>query len=73
MNLPFLTGSTIGLPIWAMGTSEPVRILLIDDDDDEASLTRSLLGRVEDIRYELDWVATYGEGLAAIAKGGHDA
>jgi CheY-like chemotaxis protein len=73
MNLPFLTGSTIGLPIWAMGTSEPVRILLIDDDDDEATLTRSLLGRVEDIRYELDWVATYGEGLASIASGAHDA
>jgi FixJ family two-component response regulator len=74
MNLlPFLSGSTIGLPIWAMGSAEPVRILLIDDDDDEATLTRSLLGRVEDIRYELDWVATYGEGLAAIADGGHDA
>jgi DNA-binding response OmpR family regulator len=73
MNLPFFSGPSIGLPIWAMGTSEPVRILLIDDDDDEATLTRSLLGRVEDIHYELDWVATYGEGLASIANGGHHA
>lgn len=74
MKLPFgQTTDTIGLPVWALGTSEPVRVLLIDDDDDEANLTRSMLSRVDDVRYELDWVATFSEGLASIARAEHDA
>jgi FixJ family two-component response regulator len=64
---------SIGLPIWALGTSEPVRILLIDDDDDEAALTQSMLSRVHDIKYELDWVSTFSEGLASIGRNQHDA
>ena len=74
MKLPFLTTGTVpALPIWPIGTSEPIKVLLIDDDDDEASLTRSLLARVEDIQYSLDWVPTFGEGLASIAQHEHDA
>jgi len=57
----------------AMGSTDPVRVMLIDDDDDEAALTRSLLGKVSDIRYELDWVPSFSDGLASIALGEHDA
>ena len=73
MKLPFVDQGQIGLPFWAFGTSSPVNVLLVDDDKDEAVLTRSLLARVSDVKYELDWVATYGEGLASIAQNGHDA
>ena len=58
---------------WRLGISKPVRILLVDDDRDEASLTKSLLAHAEDIRYEMDWVPTFGEGLAAIGRDQHDA
>ncbi len=52
---------------------KPIRVLLIDDDEDELVLTRSVLKRVEDVRYELDWVGTFGEGLASIIRNDHDA
>ena len=69
MNLPFAGGS----PIPVADASDAIRVMLIDDDKDEASLTRSLLARVEDIRYQLDWVPTFLEGQASIARGDHDA
>jgi FixJ family two-component response regulator len=73
LKLPFRTaGGSIGLSTGAHGT-EPVHVMLIDDDDEEASLTRSLLARVSDSRYELDWVPTFSEGLASIARDEHDA
>jgi DNA-binding NtrC family response regulator len=49
----------------------PVRVLLIDDDRDEYRLTRHMLSTTSG-DYELDWVATYDEGLAAISEGKHD-
>lgn len=74
MNLPFDTEDrSIGLPIEQPETSDPVRVLLIDDDDDEASLTRSLLAGIEGVQYELDRVATFNEGLVSIARDDHDA
>jgi DNA-binding NarL/FixJ family response regulator/putative methionine-R-sulfoxide reductase with GAF domain len=74
MKLQFgKANDSIGLPHWALGTSEPVRVLLIDDDDDEAVLIRSMLAKIHDIRYELDWVATFGDGVEAIERNKHDA
>jgi DNA-binding response OmpR family regulator len=74
MKLPHhIKEEAIGLPIPESATSEPVRVLLIDDDDDEATLTRSLLARIQDIQYKVDWVSTFREGLAAIAREEHDA
>ena len=74
MRLPFRAdGGAAGLAIGAMGSTDPVRVLLIDDDDDEAALTRSMLGKVTDIRYTLDWVPTFTEGLASVALNEHDA
>ncbi|MEA2518065.1 MAG: hypothetical protein QOF49_145 [Chloroflexota bacterium] len=74
MRFPFGIGKdTVGQPTWAGGRTPPVRVLLIDDDDDEAALMRSQLARVADTTYELDWVATYAEGLASIEREEHDA
>jgi DNA-binding response OmpR family regulator len=73
MKVPFTDTGSIGLPMWAFGSDDPVRVLLIDDDEDEARLTRSLLARVSDVRYKLDWVPTFSEGLTSIARDEHDA
>jgi signal transduction histidine kinase len=50
----------------------PVRILLIDDDEDDFTLTRDLLADVPGDGYALDWEPDYDAALDAICKGGHD-
>jgi diguanylate cyclase (GGDEF)-like protein len=53
-----------------------MRILLIDDEEAEYILLREMIRSGASARpqlaYELDWVPTYKEGRADIAKGGHD-
>lgn len=50
-----------------------LRVLLIDDDEDDVFLTRSLLARMQVVDCDLDWVAAYDEGLAALLTGRYDA
>lgn len=73
MRRLFTSSRLLGYPIWTDGPDAPIRVLLVDDDKDEESLTRSLLARVERARYVLDWVPTFGEGLVSIAQENHDA
>jgi response regulator RpfG family c-di-GMP phosphodiesterase len=50
-----------------------VRILLVDDDEDDYVMTRDLLAEIDDAaRYELEWAATYGAGLTALGRRAHD-
>lgn len=60
----------------ASPASAPVRLLLVDDDEDEHLIVRDLLCRAARERpalsYTLDWAATYEAGLEAIARGAHD-
>jgi DNA-binding NarL/FixJ family response regulator len=72
MKLPFTNAGSIGVPIGVFSTIAPVRVMLIDDDDDDASLTRSLLARVADVKYDIDWVSTFDDGLNSIANAEHD-
>ena len=51
---------------------EIIRVLLIDDDEDDYIITRDLLLDVREIQYKLDWVQTYEEGLETIRKESHD-
>jgi signal transduction histidine kinase len=51
---------------------ELVRVLLIDDDQDDYVLTRDLLGDVPGRRFHLDWTPHYSVGVEAVAAGGHD-
>ncbi|MGH8590942.1 MAG: PAS domain-containing protein, partial [Gammaproteobacteria bacterium] len=50
----------------------PIRVLLVEDDEDDYRLTRELLAEVPGYRIELDWAESYEAGLAALARGAHD-
>jgi PAS domain S-box-containing protein len=47
--------------------SETIKVLLIEDDEDDYILTRELLAEVKGGKYTLDWASSYAEGLR-IAK-----
>lgn len=50
----------------------PIRVLLVEDDEDDYRLTRELLAEVPGYRVELDWAASYEAGLTALARRAHD-
>ena len=49
-----------------------IRVLLVDDDEDDALLTRGLLSDVSAVRFELEWVHTFEEGVERLRQGEHD-
>jgi signal transduction histidine kinase/HPt (histidine-containing phosphotransfer) domain-containing protein len=49
-----------------------IKVLLIEDDEDDYIITRKLLSRVEGTKYLIDWVTNYDAGMEAIRKRGHD-
>jgi signal transduction histidine kinase/HPt (histidine-containing phosphotransfer) domain-containing protein len=51
----------------------PLRILLIDDDEDSLVITRGLLARVEGTAFHLEWADSYEAGLETLRQGRHDA
>ncbi|MGA2109548.1 MAG: response regulator, partial [Syntrophorhabdales bacterium] len=50
----------------------PIRILLIEDDEDDYVLVRKLLSQDTAVRYDLQWAPTYGAALEAMGKDRHD-
>lgn len=60
------------VPPWPQH-AETIRIMLIDDDEDEFVLLRETLGGSRGTTFEVDWVGSYGEGLQAIRDGRHHA
>lgn len=51
---------------------DPIRILLVDDDEDDFLITQDLLTDIGDDRFTLDWVSTYEDATHKIAQGTHD-
>jgi len=49
-----------------------VRVLLIEDDEDDFVLTRDLLADSRRSAFQLDWVTSYEEGLHEISRDAHD-
>src|SRR5438067_13252797 len=58
-----------------MGTidSEQVRVLLVDDDEDDFLITRDMLERQGRVRFAVEWAAQYDDALKAIRDQRHDA
>ena len=46
----------------------PVRVLLVDDDEDDYVVTRDIVANIPGRPIALDWVATYDAALAAVAR-----
>jgi diguanylate cyclase (GGDEF)-like protein/PAS domain S-box-containing protein len=51
---------------------ETVKVLLIEDDEDDYFLTSELLGEVRETRYDIRWVPKYSDALATMLTGDFD-
>jgi PAS domain S-box-containing protein len=49
-----------------------IKILLIEDDEDDYALVRELLSEVKIADFSLEWVKTYEEGLKELCQAHHD-
>ncbi len=50
---------------------ELIKILLVDDDEEDYIITRDMLSDIDDWRFHLEWVAKYDaalEGLVQVMK-----
>lgn len=52
--------------------NEPIRVLLVEDDEDDYLLFRQLLTKVHQEEFTLDWVPSYEAGLEEIVLERHD-
>lgn len=52
--------------------SSHIKLLLVEDDEDDYIITRSLLADLKGRVFTLDWVKTYDAGLDAMRKNRHD-
>ena len=50
----------------------PLRILVVEDDEDDYVLVRDLLSETDESRFHLEWVANYDAALKAIERHQHD-
>lgn len=51
---------------------ETLKVLLIDDDEDDCILTRALFGEMSGYRVQVEWHSTYEKGLAAMLRQASD-
>ncbi len=52
-------------------SSEAIRVLLIDDDEDDAMITQGTLTQVRGVRFETEWASTYQQGLQKLKENSH--
>ncbi len=55
-----------------MTAQKPMRVLLVDDDEEDYMIARDLFEDIEHGAYELDWVDGYEEALEVIGQRVHD-
>ena len=55
-----------------IGGPRIIRVLLVDDDEDDLVLTRDLVARVSGVHYYIDWHSTFEEGLEGMVQNKHD-
>lgn len=52
--------------------SESIKILLVDDDEEDFILTRDIIGDIPYRKYSIDWTPDYDEALKKILENQHD-
>jgi signal transduction histidine kinase len=55
-----------------MPERELIRVLLVDDDEDDYLLTRDVIKEISHHHYTLDWVSSFDEALGLIGEKRHD-
>jgi signal transduction histidine kinase len=53
--------------------SGTIRVLLVDDDADDFALIKDLLADAISLKFTLDWISDYEQGLVSICSGCYDA
>ncbi len=53
-------------------TETVVRVLLIDDDEDDFIVIRDLFGELTSVKHRLEWASTFDAGMTAIARREHE-
>lgn len=52
--------------------SNRIKLLLIDDDEEDFLIISDMLSEISNPRYKLDWVSSFDKGLEAIGRAEHD-
>lgn len=65
-----LNSQLIGMEIFV--DNQPIKILLIEDDEDDYVVTHDLLNDINKNKYHLEWVTNYEDGIETIIKDQHD-
>ena len=52
--------------------AEPLRVLLVEDDEEDYMITRDLFEEIPDHRYNIEWIDTYESALPVILEQRHD-
>ena len=55
-----------------MQAPELIRVLLVEDDEDDYILTRGLFSELRRHRFQLEWFKSYQLGLDAMVRNQHD-
>lgn len=53
-------------------SEQPIRVLLIDDDELQYAIFQQFLTKVSTTQYELEWVGNYNDAISRIEVGGYD-
>lgn len=72
-----MSPGTLRLPhpfddVRSMTDREHIDVLIIEDDEDDFFIARSLLSKTTGVRCDLEWAQSYEEGLAAITSKKYD-
>ena len=52
--------------------AETIKVLLVEDDEDDYIITRDLLAEIRGKQFRLEWAKTYDQGLELMARNQHD-